>query len=135
MVWQWVALALLMLAIVGLVATLDPLLALLVVGSVVPVAIAQRRINIDLYAASTETTTADRQRRYVRDLLSEPETAKEVRAYGLAGYLLDRHRRVGAARLSTLGSFHARAVVGGNVRPGVSSSSACAHDRKSRKPR
>jgi ATP-binding cassette subfamily B protein len=96
-------------AMLGLLTTLNPLVTVLVVASVVPVALAQRRINLGLYEAWNATTTADRQRRYVRDLLSEPETAKEVRAFGLADHLLGRHQEVSDGRLSALRRFHSRA--------------------------
>jgi ATP-binding cassette subfamily B protein len=91
------------------VTTLNPLIALLVVGSVVPIALAQRKINLGMYQAWNATTTSDRQRRYIRDLLSEPETAKEVRAFGLADHLLRRHHDVANERLAALKHFHVRA--------------------------
>ncbi len=61
-----------------------------------------------MYEAWNATTTADRQRRYVRDLLSEPETSKEVRAFGLANHLLRRHKAVSDSRLDSLRRFHSR---------------------------
>jgi len=92
-----------------LLSSLSPLLALLGLLSVVPSAFTQRRINRDIYEFWNERTTEERQRQYLRSLLSEPQTAKEVRAFGLAGHLLDRHAHVTGGRLAAMRGLHSRA--------------------------
>lgn len=98
-----------LLGLLGLLATLTPLLVLFALLAVAPSAVLQRRVNADLYRFWTDTTTSDRQRQYLRDLLSQPQTAKEVRAFGLSRHLLDRHSDVTRRRVSVLRRLHARA--------------------------
>ncbi len=93
----------------ALLSTLSPLLALLGLASVIPSAFTQRRVNRDIYQFWNERTAEERQRGYLRHLLSEPQTAKEMRAYGLADHLLERHADVTAGRLAAMRGLHARA--------------------------
>jgi ATP-binding cassette subfamily B protein len=76
---------------VALLSTMHPLLGLLLLVSVVPWIVLQRRTNRALFDAMTGDTPAERERGYLADLLAEPESAKEVRSFGLADHFLDRY--------------------------------------------
>jgi len=105
-----------------LLATISPLLAVLGLGSVVPSAFTQRRVNRDIYQFWNERTTEERQRQYLRELLSEPQAAKEVRAFGLAPHLLQRHAGAMSGRLDAMRRLHARAdrgIVVGAIATGL----------------
>jgi ATP-binding cassette subfamily B protein len=51
----------------------------------------ERRITSQLYEFFYKETPEDRERGYLSDLLVQPRTTKEIRAYVLAEYLLGRH--------------------------------------------
>jgi ABC-type multidrug transport system fused ATPase/permease subunit len=91
-----------------LLVPLSPWLAGLTLASVVPPALAQRRLSRHTYEFWHRSTAAERHRQYLRDLLSLPATAMEVRAFGLTGHLLDRHARVTGERVTGLRRLHAR---------------------------
>jgi ATP-binding cassette subfamily B protein len=71
--------------------TVQPLLipALLVAG--VPLAIAATRNSQALYDAMHAITPLNRERRYLQDVLTGRDEAKEVRSFGSAAYLRSRH--------------------------------------------
>jgi len=54
----------------------------------------ERRITSKLYEFYYKETPEERERGYLGDLLVQPRTTKEIRAYVLADYLLGRHRNV-----------------------------------------
>jgi ATP-binding cassette, subfamily B, bacterial len=54
----------------------------------------ERRVTSRLYEFFYRETPEERERDYLGDLLVQPRTTKEVRAYVLADYLLGRHRNV-----------------------------------------
>jgi ATP-binding cassette subfamily B protein len=54
----------------------------------------ERRVTSRLYEFFYKETPEERERDYLGDLLVQPRTTKEVRAYVLADYLLGRHRNV-----------------------------------------
>ena len=52
----------------------------------------ERRVTSRLYEFFYKETPEEREREYVGDLLVQPRTTKEIRAYVLADYLLGRHK-------------------------------------------
>src|SRR5437867_1897236 len=54
----------------------------------------ERRVTSRRYEFFYKETPEERERQYLGDLLVQPRTNKEIRAYVLADYLLGRHRRI-----------------------------------------
>ena len=54
----------------------------------------ERRVTSRLYEFFYKETPEEREREYLGDLLVQPRTTKEIRAYVLADYLLGRHRKL-----------------------------------------
>jgi hypothetical protein len=52
----------------------------------------ERRVTARLYEFFYKETPEEREREYLGDLLVQPRTTKEIRAYVLADYLLGLHR-------------------------------------------
>ncbi len=73
------------------------LLPLLVAGAL-PALWLQARVASAVYRAQRAHTTRDRVRRHLQGLLTGREAAAELRLFGAAPYLLDRWRRLRAAR-------------------------------------
>jgi len=84
----------------------QPALAPLVVVAVLPAWVAASRHGEAFYRFAFGMTHADRERQYLASLLTGREQAQEVRAFGLAGHLRDRHERLYDERMQGL-----RAVV------------------------
>ena len=78
----------------ALLASLHYLLVLLAIGSAVLALALEREVNSRLYEFIYNEAPEERERNYLGDLLTQPQTVKEVRAYRLAGYLLGRHRKL-----------------------------------------
>ncbi|HKF78306.1 MAG TPA: ABC transporter ATP-binding protein [Candidatus Dormibacteraeota bacterium] len=100
--------------LLGLLLTLSPLLVLLAVVSVLPVFLIDSRTTRRLLAFWFVATPADRERRYLRDLLTDARWAKEVRSFGLEAYLLARFRSLTdglARRLAAVYAAAARAAL------------------------
>ena len=92
-------------AAVGIVvalATLQPLLLPLVVLGFVPLWVVSTRNSRDLYTFSRAMTPNDREREYLRILLTRRDTAKEVRAFDTAEFLRRRYDRLYDARILEL---------------------------------
>src|SRR5579884_618619 len=79
----------------GILASLNPLLVALVAFSVVPNVLIQKRMTARLYAFWWDETPEDRERVYLGELLHLPRTAKELRSFHLGPHLADRHNRLG----------------------------------------
>jgi ATP-binding cassette subfamily B protein len=76
----------------GLLASLHwVLVALALLASLLSLAI-ERKVNAKLYEFFYKETPEEREREYLGDLLTQPKSTKEVRAYVLADYLLERHQ-------------------------------------------
>ena len=75
-----------------LLASLHYVLVILALGSAVLSLLIERRVTSKLYEFFYKETPEERERDYLGDLLAQPRTTKEVRAYVLADYLLGRHR-------------------------------------------
>ena len=78
----------------ALLASLHYFLVILALGSAVLSLALERRVNSRLYEFIYNEAPEERERNYLGDLLAQPHTLKEVRAYRLAGYLLGRHRKL-----------------------------------------
>jgi ATP-binding cassette subfamily B protein len=74
--------------------TIQSWLVPLVVVAAVPLLLAGMRSGELLFRFQWHLTPAEREREYVYSLLTGKEPAKELRAFGLAGYLQDRYRRL-----------------------------------------
>jgi ATP-binding cassette subfamily B protein len=79
---------------VGVLATLHPALGVLALVTVLPWISIQRRLNRRIFDFFTTHTAAERERRYMANLLTEPETAKEVRSFGLSNHFLARFTKL-----------------------------------------
>jgi ABC-type multidrug transport system fused ATPase/permease subunit len=77
-----------------LLASLHSVLVLLALMAAVLSLLLERRVTSRLYEFFYKETPEEREREYLGDLLVQPRLTKEVRAYVLSDYLLDRHRRI-----------------------------------------
>ena len=78
----------------GLLASLHWILVVLSIGSALLSLIIESRVTSKLYKYFYHETPEERERGYMADLLVEPRTTKEIRAYVLADYLLGRYRKI-----------------------------------------
>lgn len=78
----------------SLLATLHWVLVALALAASFLALLLDRRITQQMYDFYYKETPEEREREYVGDLLVQPRTTKEVRAFVLADYLLERHRRI-----------------------------------------
>jgi ATP-binding cassette subfamily B protein len=78
----------------SLLASLHYLLVVLALASAALALVLERRITSRLYEFFYKETPEEREREYMGDLLAQPRTTKEIRAYVLADYLLGRHRKL-----------------------------------------
>jgi ATP-binding cassette subfamily B protein len=76
----------------GVLASLHWILVLLAVTAAVLSLALERRVTSRLYEFFYKETPEEREREYMGDLLAQPRTTKEIRAYVLADYLLGRHQ-------------------------------------------
>jgi ABC-type multidrug transport system fused ATPase/permease subunit len=77
-----------------LLASLHYVLVLLALLAAVLSLVLERRVTSRLYEFFYKETPEEREREYLGDLLVQPRLTKEVRAYVLSDYLLDRHARL-----------------------------------------
>jgi ATP-binding cassette, subfamily B, bacterial len=78
----------------GLLASLHWVLVVLALAAAGLSLALERRVTSKLYEFFYKETPEEREREYLGDLLVQPRTTKEIRAYVLADYLLGRHRRI-----------------------------------------
>jgi ATP-binding cassette subfamily B protein len=78
----------------SLLASLHYVLVVLALGAAVLSLVLERRVTSRLYEFFYKETPEERERNYMSDLLAQPRTTKEIRAYTLADYLLGRHRKL-----------------------------------------
>jgi ATP-binding cassette subfamily B protein len=76
----------------GLLASLHYVLVVLALAAAALSLLLERQVTSKLYAFYYQETPEEREREYLGGLLTQPRNTKEVRAYVLADYLLDRHR-------------------------------------------
>ena len=77
-----------------LLASLHYVLVLLALAAAVLSLALERRVTSRLYEFFYKETPEEREREYLGDLLVQPRSTKEIRAYVLADYLLGRHRNL-----------------------------------------
>ena len=78
----------------GLLASLHWLLVVLALATSLLSLIIESRVTTRLYKYFYQETPEERERNYIGDLLIQPRTTKEIKAYVLADYLLDRHKTI-----------------------------------------
>jgi ATP-binding cassette subfamily B protein len=78
----------------SLLASLHYVLVILALAGAVLSLLLERRVTSRLYEFFYKETPEEREREYVGDLLVQPRTTKEIRAYVLADYLLGRHQNM-----------------------------------------
>jgi ATP-binding cassette subfamily B protein len=78
----------------GLLASLHWVLVVLALASSIFSLALERSITEKMYKMFYQETPEEREREYLGDLLVQPRTTKEIRAYVLPEYLLERHRRL-----------------------------------------
>jgi ATP-binding cassette subfamily B protein len=78
----------------GLLLTLHWLLVVLALLAAGLSLLLERRVTSKLYEFFYKETPEEREREYLADLLAQPRTTKEIRAYVLADYLLGRHHEL-----------------------------------------
>lgn len=76
----------------GLLASLHYVLVVLAIAAALLSLMLERRVTAKLYEFFYKETPEEREREYLGDLLVQPRTTKEIRAYVLADYLLGRYR-------------------------------------------
>ena len=76
----------------GLLASLHWVLVVLALAAALLSLGLERRVTAKLYEFFYKETPEEREREYLGDLLVQPRTTKEIRAYVLSDYLLGRHR-------------------------------------------
>ena len=78
----------------GLLASLHWVLVVLALAAALLSLALERSVTSRLYEYYYKETPEEREREYMADLLVQPRTTKEIRAYVLADYLLGRHRKL-----------------------------------------
>jgi ATP-binding cassette subfamily B protein len=78
----------------GLLASLHWVLVVLALAAAVLSLMLERRVTSQMYEFFYKETPEEREREYLGDLLAQPRTTKEIRAYVLADYLLGRHKKI-----------------------------------------
>jgi ATP-binding cassette, subfamily B, bacterial len=96
-----------MVALIAVAPVLIPVLALMVI----PAAFAASRRGAAFHEFFWKMTARDRQRAYLARLLQDRVAAKEVRAFGLAGYLRRRYDQLYAERIAELRGVARRQIV------------------------
>lgn len=81
-------------AMAGLLLTLHWILVVLALLAAGLSLLVERRVTAKLYEFFYKETPEEREREYLADLLVQPRSTKEIRAYVLADYLLGRHNRL-----------------------------------------
>jgi ATP-binding cassette subfamily B protein len=76
----------------GLLASLHWVLVVLALAAALLSLALERRVTAKLYEFFYKETPEEREREYLGDLLVQPRTTKEIRAYVVADYLLGRYR-------------------------------------------
>jgi len=77
-----------------LLASLHYVLVILALAAALLSLAIERRMTLRLYEYFYKETPEEREREYMGDLLAQPRTTKEIRAYVLADYLLGRHGKL-----------------------------------------
>ena len=114
--------------IIAALAALQPLLLPLVLLGFIPLWFVSTRNSRDLYSFTRAMTPNDRQREYLRILLTRRETAQEVRAFDTAGFLRRRYDRLYDERILDLRTLArrrtARSLIGAMTASGMTAITA-----------
>jgi ATP-binding cassette subfamily B protein len=94
--------ALAVVAVGTALATIEPLFLALGLVAAVPLTMTSIRVSRALYRFAVDQTPTDRERFYIQSLLVEKDSAKEVRAYGLAPFLRGRFASLYERRIQAL---------------------------------
>ena len=78
----------------GLLASLHYVLVVLALAAAILSLLLESKVNSRLYKFFYKETPEEREREYMGDLLVQPRTTKEIRAYVLSDYLLGRHHKL-----------------------------------------
>jgi ATP-binding cassette, subfamily B, bacterial len=78
----------------SILASLHYVLVVLALAAAILSLALERRITSRLYEFFYKETPEEREREYMGDLLAQPRTTKEIRAYVLSDYLLGRHTKL-----------------------------------------
>jgi ATP-binding cassette subfamily B protein len=78
----------------GLLARLHWTLVFLALATSLLSLLIESRVTTRLYKYFYQETPEERERNYIGDLLIQPRTTKEIKAYVLADYLLERHKTI-----------------------------------------
>ena len=79
------------------IAAYAPWLAVLLAAALVPAFLGEMRFNAESYALSAKRTADRRELDYLRQTGASTSTAKEVKLFGLHGFLIDRYRTLSGA--------------------------------------
>lgn len=90
----------------GLLARLHYFLVFLALAAAILSLLIEHQIAPMMYEFYYHEAQEEREREYFGGLLTEPSKAKEIRSYALAGYLLERHRRLSEALYSRRVEVH-----------------------------
>lgn len=96
------------LGLLGLLASLHPVLVVLSLVSLVPMVTIQRRQTRRVYEWWHANTVEEREQDYFGDALGDLSLAKELRAFGLSGYFLDRFVTINRRRFRALARLYRR---------------------------
>jgi ABC-type multidrug transport system fused ATPase/permease subunit len=110
------------LAVAVALAVIEPWFLVLVVAAVIPTTLVSLSVGRALYRFALAQTPNDRQRVYLQQLLTDKDSAKEVRSYDLAPFLIQRFTTLYDIRIAALRKvIRTRAVrgVGGALLTGV----------------
>ncbi len=100
-----------MIAVIAVLAFVAPLLIPIALAAYIPLWIVARLNNDDEYNFSWEETESDRRRSYLESLLSDRQSAKEVRLFAMQPGLLSSYRALWATRLQHLHGVIRRAAL------------------------
>jgi ATP-binding cassette subfamily B protein len=94
--------------------TIEPLFFVLGIVAAVPLTIASLGVGRALYRFAVEQTPLDRERMYIQGLLVQKDSAKEIRAYELGGFLGARFAALYDRRIEALRRLVRRRTVQGS---------------------
>lgn len=94
--------------------TIEPLFFVLGIVAAVPLTIASLGVGRALYRFAVEQTPLDRERIYIQNLLVQKDSAKEIRAYELGGFLGARFAALYDRRIEALRRLVRRRAVQGS---------------------
>src|SRR5947209_4090939 len=106
---------------------LQPLFCLLILLAYVPAWVATNRAGELGYRHSLEQTERERRRQYLFEVLTTKQPAQEVRAFGIGGFLEERHRTIYRGLIDELRTIlrqRVRIAFAGQTRTGLLSAGA-----------